>query len=208
MLKSTVYNMENHPVSEIELPESVFDYPLNEHLIWEAVKNFRANQRSGNHATKNRAKVAGSGKKLWRQKGTGRARMGSARSPLWRKGGTVFGPQPRDYSYSMPKKARRNALKSVLSDKYRNQMFFVVDQITLESHKTRETEQLLRRFEASGQTVLIVDSHNNEHLMLSARNIPNVKAIDYTEINIYDSLKYHRIMMTVDAVNSLLEVLK
>ena len=87
-------------------------------------------------------------------------------------------------------------------------MFFVIDQINLESHKTRETEQLLRRFEASGQTVLIVDSHDNEHLMLSARNIPNVKAIDYTEINIYDSLKYHRIMMTVDAVNSLLEVLK
>lgn len=208
MLKSTVYNIENHPVSEIELPESVFDYPLNEHLIWEAVKNYRANQRSGNHATKNRAKVAGSGKKLWRQKGTGRARMGSARSPLWRKGGTVFGPQPRDYSYSMPKKARRNALKSVLSDKYRNQMICVLDQIQLESHKTRETQNLLSRFEASGQTVLIVDSHNNEQLMLSARNLPNVKAIDYTEINIYDSLKYHRIMMTVDAVNSLLEVLK
>jgi len=193
-------------VSEMDLPEEIFDYPLKEHLIYEAVKNFRANQRRGTASTKTRGKVSGSGRKLWRQKGTGRARIGSIRSPLWRSGGTVFGPQPRDYSYKMPKKAKRNALKSVLSDKMRNERIWVIDKMDLESGKTRDTVSLLKKFEFD--KLLIVDRKENSKLVLSTRNIPHVKTIDFKEINIYDTLKYNYIMFSVDAVNELVEVLK
>ncbi len=206
MVKIKVKNIHCDDVSEMDLPEEIFDYPLKEHLIYEAVKNFRANQRRGTASTKTRGKVAGSGRKLWRQKGTGRARIGSIRSPLWRSGGTVFGPLPRDYSYKMPKKARRNALKSVLSDKMRNQRIWVIDKMDLDSGKTRDTVSLLKKFEFD--KLLIVDSKENSRLVLSTRNIPYVKTIDFSEINIYDSLNYNYIMFSVDAVNQLVEVLK
>lgn len=206
MLKIKVKNIHCDDVSEMDLPEDIFNYPLKEHLIYEAVKNFRANQRRGTACTKTRGKVSGSGRKLWRQKGTGRARVGSIRSPLWRSGGTTFGPQPRDYSYNMPKKAKRNALKSVLSDKMRNEHIWVVDNISLDSNKTKETLSLLKKFDFD--KLLIVDSKENSQLILSTRNIPYVKTIDFSEINIYDSLKYNYIMFTVDAVTKLVEVLK
>ncbi len=201
-----VKNMQSQDVSELELPAEIFDYPLKEHLIYEAVKNFRANQRSGTASTKNRSKVAGSNRKLWRQKGTGRARIGRIRSPLWRGGGIVFGPQPRDYSYKMPKKARRNALKSVLSDKMRNERILVVDEISVQSKKTRETLATLKNFDFD--KLLIVDKKDNNNLVLSTRNVPYIKTIDFTEINVYDSLKYNYIMFSVDAVKQLVEVLK
>jgi len=206
MVKIKVKNMQSDDVREMDLPENIFDYPLKEHLIYEAVKNYRANRRRGTACTKTRGKVSGSGKKLWRQKGTGRARVGSVRSPLWRSGGTVFGPQPRDYSYKMPKKARRNALKSVLSDKMRHQRILVIDQIALESNKTRDALATLKNFEFD--KLLIVDKKENSQLILSTRNIPYIKAIDFSEINVYDSLKYNTIMFSVDAVNQLVEVLK
>lgn len=206
MLKVKVRNMQNAEVAEMELPESIFAYPLNEHLIYEAVKSFNANQRQGTACTKTRAEVAGSGKKLWRQKGTGRARMGSIRSPLWRKGGTTFGPRPRDYSYDLPKKSRRAAIKSVLSEKMRNDRIVIIDQVKLESLKTRETLATLKSFEYD--KLLIVDRKENTELMLSTRNIPHVKAIDVREMNIYDSLKYTHIMLSTDAVQRLMEVLK
>jgi large subunit ribosomal protein L4 len=206
MLKLKVRNMKNAEVSEIELPEEVFNYPLNEHLIWEAVKNFNANQRQGTACTKTRGDVAGSGKKLWKQKGTGRARVGSVRSPLWRKGGTMFGPKPRDYSYAIPRKARRNALKSVLSDKIRNERLWVLDELKLSSAKTRDALQSLKNF--SYDKLLIVDHKENSELMLSTRNLPHVKAIDYTEMNVYDSLNYNYIMLSVDVIQKLAEVLK
>ena len=206
MLKIKVKNLQCHDVSEMELPEEVFDYPLKEHLIYEAVKNFRANQRQGTAATKTRGKVAGSGRKLWRQKGTGRARIGSIRSPLWRGGGTVFGPQPRDYSYKMPRKAKRNALKSVLSDKMRHDRIVVVEDIALESAKTRDTLSILKNFQFD--KLLIVDKKENSRLILSTRNIPFIKTIDYREMNVYESLKYNYIMFSVEAVNQLVEVLK
>lgn len=206
MLKIKVKNMQSDEVRELELPEEIFDYPLKEHLIYEAVKNYRANQRQGNACTKTRGKVSGSGRKLWKQKGTGRARIGSIRNPLWRTGGTVFGPQPRDYSYKMPKKARRNALKSVLSDKMRNDRILVVDQIAFESNKTRDALSLLKNFQFD--KLLIVDKKENSQLILSTRNVPYIKAIDFSEINVYDSLKYSYIMFSVDAVNQLVEVLK
>jgi large subunit ribosomal protein L4 len=206
MVKIKVKNMQSDDVREMDLPENIFDYPLKEHLIYEAVKNYRANRRRGTACTKTRGKVSGSGKKLWRQKGTGRARVGSVRSPLWRSGGTVFGPQPRDYSYKMPKKARRNALKSVLSDKMRHQRILIIDQIALESSKTKDALAKLKNFEFD--KLLIVDKKENSQLILSTRNIPYIKAIDFSEINVYDSLKYNYIMFSVDAVNQLVEVLK
>ncbi len=206
MVKVKVRNIKNKEVSELELPEAIFDYPLKEHLIYEAVKNFNANQRQGTACTKTRSEVAGSGKKMWKQKGTGRARTGGVRSPLWRKGGISFGPKPRDYSYAMPKKARRNAIKSVLSDKIRNDRLFILDELKLDSGKTKDTIKALSRF--SFDKLLIVDKRDNNDLMLSTRNIPHIKAIDVGEMNIYDSLKYNYIMLSVDVVKRLMEVLK
>ena len=206
MVKVKVRNIKNKEVSEMELPEAIFDYPLKEHLIYEAVKNYNANQRQGTACTKTRSEVSGSGKKLWKQKGTGRARMGALRSPLWRKGGTSFGPKPRDYSYAMPKKARRNAIKSVLSDKIRNDRLFILDELKLASAKTKDTLKALKHF--AFDKLLIVDQRDNNDLMLSTRNIPHVKAIDVGEMNIYDSLNYNYIMLSVDVVKKLMEVLK
>lgn len=206
MVKLKIKNINNEEVSDITLPEDIFDYPLKEHLVYEAVRNFNANQRRGTASTKTRGKVSGSNKKLWRQKGTGRARVGSAKSPLWRSGGTTFGPKPRDYSYSMPKKAKRNALKSVLSDKVRNDKLVIVDKLELDSNKTKETLSKLNNFDFD--KILIVDKKENSNLMLSTRNLKNVKSIDFSEINIYDSLKYTYIMFSLDAVKNLMEVLK
>jgi len=206
MVKIKVRNIQNKEVSELELPEEIFDYPLKEHLIYEAVKNYNANQRQGTACTKTRSEVSGSGKKLWKQKGTGRARMGAIRSPLWRKGGTTFGPKPRDYSYAMPKKARRNAIKSVLSEKIRNDRLFILDELKLDSKKTKDTIKTLSNF--AFDKLLIVDKKDNSDLMLSTRNIPHIKAIDVGEMNIYDSLNYNYIMLSVDVVKRLMEVLK
>jgi large subunit ribosomal protein L4 len=206
MVKVKVRNIKNKEVSEMELPEAIFDYPLKEHLIYEAVKNYNANQRQGTACTKTRAEVSGSGKKLWKQKGSGRARMGAIRSPLWRKGGTTFGPKPRDYSYEMPRKARRNAIKSVLSDKVRNDRLLVLDELKLSSAKTKDALKALKHF--SFDKLLIVDQRGNSELMLSTRNIPHVKAIDVGEMNIYDSLNCDCIMLSVDSVKKLVEVLK
>ncbi|MCX6556280.1 MAG: 50S ribosomal protein L4 [Candidatus Aminicenantes bacterium] len=206
MVKIKVRNIQNKEVSELELPEAIFDYPLKEHLIYEAVKNYNANQRQGTACTKTRAEVSGSGKKLWKQKGTGRARMGAIRSPLWRKGGTTFGPKPRDYSYAMPKKARRNAIKSVLSEKVRNDRLLVLDELKLRSKKTKDALKTLSKF--AFDKLLIVDNKDNSDLMLSTRNIPHIKAIDVGEMNIYDSLNYNYIMLSVAGIKKLMEVLK
>ena len=206
MLKVKVKNIQSDEVSEMDLPEEIFDYPLKEHLIYEAVKNYRANQRQGTACTKTRGKVSGGGRKPWRQKGTGRARVGSIRSPLWRSGGITFGPQPKDYSYRMPRKARRNALKSVLSDKMRNERIVFIDEITVNSNKTKDALAVLKNFDFD--KLLIVDKKENSKLILSTRNLPDIKTIDFSEINVYDSLKYNYIMFSVDAVKQLVEVLK
>src|SRR5229473_3410731 len=167
---------DNRKVSEHSLRPEVFAVAVNEHLLYEAVKQYRANARRGTHMTKNRALVSGSGRKPWRQKGTGRARVGEIRTPLWRHGGTVFGPVPRDYSYSMPKKARAAALRSALSQRAQDGGLKVVDHFDLETPKTKALKAILVQLGADGKT-LLVDHKPADNLVLSGRNIPGLKVV-------------------------------
>ena len=207
MAEVEVKNLKNKVVDKLKLSDEVFDYTASETLVWEAVNAFRAAQRKGTHATKNRAAVRGGGAKPWRQKGTGRARAGSIRSPLWRKGGTVFGPSPRDYSYSFPKKKRRGAIKVVLTDKLKNQRLTVVDELTLESHKTKECIGLLETFSLSAK-VLVVDDHENRNLYLSSRNLPGVKMVIPLGVNVYDLLDCEHLLISKRAILELQGILQ
>jgi large subunit ribosomal protein L4 len=206
MGKLQVFDRTGQPAAEVELPESVFAYPEKGHLIYEAVINYRANQRQGTAATKTRRDVSGGGKKPWRQKGTGRARAGSTRSPLWRKGGTVFGPQPRDYSYELPKKARRNALRSVLARKFADSLVLVLSELELKEPKTKEAKALLKAFHLD--SALFVDSHENTNLFLAVRNLPRAKAVDVRTLNVYDALNYKWLVFSQRALESAMERLK
>ena len=207
MAKVKVRNLKNKPVGELELNDAVFDYSASETLVWEAVRAFLAGQRKGTHKAKNRVEVRGGGGKLWRQKGTGRARVGSVRSPLWRKGGTVFGPRPRDYSQRFPRKKKRGAVRMVLSDKLRNQRLIVVEDLKVESHKTRDLVGILEAFDLSGK-VLIVDEPKNRNLYLSSRNLPGVKMVPASGVNVYDLLNCEHLMLSKEAVEKLEETLK
>jgi large subunit ribosomal protein L4 len=191
-------------VTNLVLHPEVFGVQVNEHLLYEAVKQYRANARSGTHATKNRALVSGSGKKPWRQKGTGRARVGSTRTPLWRHGGTVFGPQPRDYSYAMPKKARASALRSALSQRVKEGAMKVVDHFDLAEPKTRDLIAILGKLEVAGKT-LLVDHRPADNLVLSGRNIPGLKVVDPTQVNVYDVLDCRNLLVTQEALTKLEE---
>ena len=207
MAKVEVRNLKNKPVGELELNDAVFDYSASETLVWEAVRAFLARQRKGTHKAKNRVEVRGGGGKLWRQKGTGRARVGSVRSPLWRKGGAVFGPRPRDYSQRFPRKKKRGAVRMVLSDKLRNQRLIVVEDLKVESHKTRDLAGILEVFDLSGK-VLIVDELKNRNLYLSSRNLPGVKMVPASGVNVYDLLNCEHLMLSKEAVEKLEETLK
>jgi len=206
MPKVAVYNLEGQQVGELALSDAVFAAPVNEALLHEAVVMYRANQRQGTADTKTRAEVAGGNKKPWRQKGTGRARHGSIRSPIWRKGGIVFGPHPRDFSYLMPKKARRAALRSALSAKVRDGEFIVVDQLALSEPKTKVVAEALKKLNAE-KGALIVAADFDANVYLSARNIPGVAATAARNINVYDVLSHDRIVMTKDAVAKVEEAL-
>jgi large subunit ribosomal protein L4 len=206
MGKLQVFDRTGHPAAEVELPDSVFAYPEKGHLVYEAVVNYRANQRQGTAATKTRRDVSGGGKKPWRQKGTGRARVGSTRSPLWRKGGTVFGPQPRDYSYELPKKARRNALRSILSRKLADSLILVLSELEIKEPKTKEAAALLKAFHLD--SVLFVDSPENKNLFLAVRNLPRAKAVDVRTLNVYDALNYKWLVFSQRALESAMERLK
>jgi large subunit ribosomal protein L4 len=206
MGKLQVFDQAGNPANEVELADSVFAYPDKGHLVYEAVVNYRANQRQGNAATKTRAEVSGGGRKPWRQKGTGRARAGSTRSPLWRKGGTTFGPQPKDYSYELPKKARRNALRSVLSRKLTDSLILVLREIDIKEPKTKQAAALLKAFHIN--SALLVDSHENTNLFLSVRNLPKVKAVDVRTLNVYDVLNYKWLVFSQRALESAMERLK
>jgi large subunit ribosomal protein L4 len=205
-MKVQVLDQSGKPVQELELPDEVFSYPVNDHLIYEAVVNYLANQRHGTASTKTRGEVSGGGRKPWRQKGTGRARAGSIRSPLWRHGGTVFGPKPRDYSYAIPKKARKNALKSALTAKLAENLIMVIDNINIAQPKTKEAANWLKNLNID--SALIVDSRENENLFRSVRNLPQAKAVDEGQLNVYDVLKYRWIIFSQRAFNSLVERLK
>jgi large subunit ribosomal protein L4 len=207
-----VVDASNKKVGTLDLEPRIFGVPVNDHLIYEAVKEYRAVSRSGNHKTKTRGEVSGTGRKPWRQKGTGRARVGESRIPLWRHGGTVFGPQPRDYSYSMPKKARAAALRSALSERAGDGTLRVVDALPeiepAEGKKPGLTKQLaafLKGLELNGQKTLIVESEPSDALVLSSRNIPGVRILDPSALTVYDVLDCRTLLVSRQAVGRLEE---
>ena len=190
-----VHNLKKEEVGEVQLSDAVFGAPLNEPLIHAAVRNFMANARQGTSATKTRGDVSGSGRKLWKQKGTGRARIASLRSPLWKGGGNVHGPQPRDWSYNMPKKMRQGALRSALSERVREGNVFVVEGWTMDKPKTKDFSTSLGKLGLNGKT-LIVDSLENENLILSARNVRRAKVVNSFGLNIYDLLYHDHLVLS------------
>lgn len=208
MANVSVVNAQLESQREVSLPEEVFALPYRRDMIYEAVKNYAANQRLGTHSTKRRDEVAGSGKKLWKQKHTGRARMGEIRSPLWYHGGIVFGPKPRDYSYAVPKKVRRGAMRSLLSERLRRQMLTVVDALTLEEPKTKAFLAKYGQILEPHKTVLFVDEKVQEAVKRGSRNVPGVKVSGLDELNIYDLARYEMVVFTEPALLRLAEVLK
>lgn len=206
MPKVAVYNIEGRQVGDIELNEAVFGADVNEALLHQVVVDQQANRRRGTAATKNRTQVRGGGRKPWRQKGTGRARVGSIRSPLWVGGGTIFGPSPRDYSRRMPKKARRAALRSALSSKVADGSIIVLDELVLNEAKTRTMVGILNAVKAAKKP-LVVLADWDENVNRAARNIPGVMVSKSLGLNVYDLLNHENLVITKDAVAMLEEVL-
>ncbi len=200
-----VYNMQKEKVSEITLNDVVFSVPVREDVLHEVVTMQLANRRAGTASTKGRSEVSGGGRKPWRQKGTGRARSGSNTSPLWRRGGTVFGPKPRDYSYRMPRKVRKLALRMALSAKLRDSRMLIVDDFTLNEIKTTKFVQTMDNLGV--KNVLIVMNKRQENLEKSARNIPYVDVLPYTDINVYDILIHKNLILHRDCVAKIEELL-
>lgn len=206
MPKVAVYNSANQQVGDIELNDSVFGVEMNAGLVHQAVVMQLASRRLGTHATKTRGLVRGGGRKPWRQKGTGRARSGSTRSPLWVGGGTVFGPQPRSYAFRMPKKQRRLAIKCALSDKVVSGDFIVLDDLQFDVPKTKSVVKMLGDFGVDAKS-LIITLDENENVELSSRNIPGVKAINTMGLNVYDILNHTKLFITKAAIEKIEEVL-
>ncbi len=206
MPKVALYNTSGAQVGEIELSDSVFGITPNESVLHDAVVMQQASQRLGTHKVKNRSEVRGGGRKPWRQKGTGRARQGSIRSPQWVGGGTVFGPNPRSYGYKLPKKVRRLAIKSALSSKVLASEIIVLDELILSAPKTKEMATILSTLNAD-RKALIVDKEFNEVVALSSRNIPGVKFVSADGINVLDVLSFDKLIITKEAVAKVEEVL-
>jgi len=188
-----VYNIGNQKVSEIELDDRIFNAKINPSLIYDVVRMSLASQRKGSASTKNRALVRGGGAKPWRQKGTGRARAGSRRSPLWRGGGTIFGPMPRDYSLSLPKKVKQAAFKAALSLKRQEEKLILLDDFPLEGFKTRQVLEVLKKFQV--EDALIVTDEKHPFLERSARNIPKIEVLRYEGLNVYDILNHEYLIL-------------
>lgn len=205
-MKITVKNLGNEDVRELDLPEEVFAYPFKEHLIHTAVRAYQAAQRRGTHKTKVRSEVKGSGRKLWRQKGTGRARVGDRRNPLWRAGGVVHGPRPRSYEMGLSVREKKNALKSALARKLADSQILVLDSLELESHKTAALQRQLLGLGVE-RRALLVDSRSNETLALAARNQPRLKTVDALAVNVYDVVDRDHLVFSESALRSLVEVL-
>ncbi|MEJ9280848.1 MULTISPECIES: 50S ribosomal protein L4 [Ureibacillus] len=206
MTKVTVLSQTGASVGEIELNDEIFGIEPNEAVLFDAVIAQRASLRQGTHKVKNRSEVSGGGRKPWRQKGTGRARQGSIRSPQWRGGGTVFGPQPRSYSYKLPKKVRRLALKSALSAKVNEQNFLVLDALKLDAPKTKDFKEILGNLKIDSKA-LFVTAELDENVALSARNIPGVTVLTASGINVLDLLGHDKVVFTKAAVEKVEEVL-
>ncbi|HZT77498.1 MAG TPA: 50S ribosomal protein L4 [Vicinamibacterales bacterium] len=201
-----VVNNENQKVGSVDLSDAVFGGRVNADLMWESVVHANAAARRGTHQTKNRANVSGSGKKPWRQKGTGRARVGEIRNPLWRKGGTVFGPQPRSYDFRLPKKVERGALRAALADKAQKGELVVVDALTAEAVKTKAAAELLARLGVTGKAILI-DVAVDEKLSKSVRNLPGVSLVPSTKVTARAVADARRVVATRGALEKLQEAL-
>ncbi len=200
-----VYDITNNKVGDIELNDSIFGVEMNSGLLHQAVVMQLAAQRVGTHATKTRRFVSGGGRKPWKQKGTGRARSGSTRSPLWVGGGTVFGPHPRKYAFNMPRKQRRLAIKCALSDKVKSGELVVLDSLDFEAPKTKQVVKMLGDFKAE-KKVLFITADEAENVEKSARNIPGVKAINMMGLNVFDILNNDKLFITKDAITRIEEV--
>ena len=205
MPKIDVYDMKGKKVSDVELAESIFGIEPNEAIVHSVLVNYLANQRQGTQSTKTRAEVRGGGRKPWRQKGTGRARQGSIRAPQWVKGGIALGPKPRSYKYTVNKKERRLAIKSLLSSKVLEKELTVVDKLELAEIKTKTMVKALADLKVEGKT-LIVLPENNKNVLMSARNIEGVKTITLNNINVFDLLKYNNLVLPLETVKKIEEV--
>ena len=205
MPKVDVYNMQGKKVSDVELNEAVFGIEPNENIVHSVLVNYLANQRQGTQSTKTRAEVRGGGRKPWRQKGTGRARQGSIRAPQWIKGGIALGPKPRSYKYTVNKKERRLAIKSLLSSKVLENELTVVDTFAFDTIKTKQMVNALTNLKVEGKTLILL-ADKNENVQKSARNIEGVKTTLVNTINVYDLLKYKNLVITLDTVKKLEEV--
>jgi len=195
----------NSSVGKLTLPEAVFSVSSKQGTVHDSIVNYLANQRQGTHATKTKGLVSGGGKKPYKQKHTGRARAGSSRSPLWKGGGTVFGPQPRDYSYSLPKKAKKAALYGALSAKYTDGEITVIDGISFEKPRTKDMVALLKSLGLDGKTTLIVIPEKNENVLFSAKNIPGVTVMRVSDLNTYEVAVHNRLLITKQAIDMLAE---
>jgi large subunit ribosomal protein L4 len=201
MTTFAVYDIGNQKVSDIELDGRIFEAKINETLIHDVIRRDLASQRKGTAATKNRALVRGGGAKPWRQKGTGRARAGTRRSPLWRGGGTIFGPMPRDYSFSLPKKVKRAALRAALSLKRQEGKLILLNDFPLAGFKTRQVLEVLRRFQV--EDALIVTDEKQAHLERSSRNIPGIEVLRYESLNVYEILNHEHLILLRPAVEKI-----
>lgn len=206
-MKIEIKNWTNEVVGEMEVPESVFAHEVKEHLVWEVVRAYLASRRRGTHKTKERGEVAGTSAKPWKQKHTGRARAGHRRSPLWRGGGTVHGPRPRSYAMKVNKKARKAALRGVLSQRLAQGQVMVLDSMELEGPKTKEFLAQLEKLGIGGQKVLLVDGLENINLHLASRNRPELTMLDAGSLNTYEVLNHRYIVASESAVRNLVEVL-
>lgn len=206
MTKFQMVDIEGKSADTIELADDIFNVEINEHVVYLVVKNILANRRQGTQSAKTRAEVRGGGRKPWRQKGTGRARQGSIRSPQWRGGGIVFAAKPRSYRYTTPKKVRRLAMKSVLTSKVQEEELIVVDKFALDAPKTSAFAKHLNAMGAKEKALFVTVDESDKNLVLSARNLKNVKVLSVGTLNVYDILKYDSLILTKDALDKLVEV--
>ncbi|MEO0262242.1 MAG: 50S ribosomal protein L4 [candidate division WOR-3 bacterium] len=204
-IKAPLYNYKGEKIGEIDLREDIFGYTPNVHLLWEYVRMYLANQRQGTACTKTRGEVSGGGRKPWPQKHTGRARHGSIRSPIWRKGGVVFGPKPRDYHYQMPKKAKRLATKHALSDRAKENKIIVIENFSFSNGKTKEGIELLKKIGIYGKKVLIAPDKMSSEIVLPLRNIEKVRIMPGKDLNAYEVLNCEYVLFTKDGLNQYIE---